>query len=365
MTDVRPGIRGTFIGFLLMLLLGGCGGGDDGGPAPDVTSPAPIADLRLELSPGGGGVLARWTATGDDGGTGMASEYDLRVSTSPLTEEGYAAATRIPVGHPPLAAEAADSCLITDLPAAPAYYAALKAADESHNWSAMSNVASVDLEGTGEVVGIVYDAEVEEAACLVGLTVAIPSLDRAVTTAADGSFAFVGLAEGEYEVRVGRPDDSCYDSYTEIVDVIADETTTMTIALDLNVREDEEPNDDYDASSWLEIGDTMTGYIRFVSSLPDQIFDRDAYSFWVDDSGRYTVYVSSLPVTCSIQLFAVDDEGTARLRSWIGGTWNGRDGQRSYSMSGSDLDHDWMILITPLEGVGVWDTQPYTIRISS
>jgi hypothetical protein len=111
----------------------------DGGP--DVTPPGSVADLgagrvsdtSLELT---------WTAPGDDGMTGTATAYDLRLSLSPIDESNFATATPFATQPLPLPAGSAQSYVVVDLSRGTVYYFALKARDAANNWSALSNVAS-------------------------------------------------------------------------------------------------------------------------------------------------------------------------------------------------------------------------------
>ncbi len=87
---------------LALLLLFGCGGDDDPtdpGGTGDTTAPAAVSDLSV-TSVAGTVVNLAWTAPGDDGATGLATSYDLRVSNETLTEANWAAGTRIVMGVP-------------------------------------------------------------------------------------------------------------------------------------------------------------------------------------------------------------------------------------------------------------------------
>src|SRR5262249_43028325 len=66
---------------------------DAGVSPPDVTSPAPVTNLTAwPLSDSS--IRLDWTAVGDDGTTGTASSYDMRISSQRiLTENDFAAAT--------------------------------------------------------------------------------------------------------------------------------------------------------------------------------------------------------------------------------------------------------------------------------
>ncbi len=94
----------------------------------DTRRPARVTDLRADAE--GDQVRLRWTAVGDDAGCGMASFYDLRVSTSPIDRAGFARATHLDVA-PPHAAGIGEERLVT--PPAGARYFALRTIDDVGN----------------------------------------------------------------------------------------------------------------------------------------------------------------------------------------------------------------------------------------
>jgi outer membrane protein assembly factor BamB len=109
---------------------------------PDLTSPATVTDLASSASTTNS-ITLTWTAPGDDGNTGTASEYDIRYSTSPITEANWNAAATLCKGEPaPQPAGSSERFTVTRLSSGTTYYFALKTADEVSNWSLLSNVAS-------------------------------------------------------------------------------------------------------------------------------------------------------------------------------------------------------------------------------
>lgn len=113
----------------------------DGDPlAPDdVTPPAAITNLAA-LASGISSLNLTWTATGDDGLVGAARQYDLRYSTSPLTEANWSLATKA-VGEPiPLAAGQAETFRIQGLANSTQYYVGVKARDNVGQESLLSNI---------------------------------------------------------------------------------------------------------------------------------------------------------------------------------------------------------------------------------
>ncbi len=86
-----------------------------------------------------------WTAPGDDGESGTAASYDLRYSTSPITEGSFAQASRVASCKPgesnpgkPKPAGESETCTISQLFANIDYYFALKTSDDAGNVSSIS-----------------------------------------------------------------------------------------------------------------------------------------------------------------------------------------------------------------------------------
>ena len=83
-----------------------------------------------------------WTAPGDDSTVGTASEYDVRYSKNPITEDNWNFATQATGEPAPKSAGSTESFLITGLEPVTTYYIAVKSRDEAYNWSFISNVIS-------------------------------------------------------------------------------------------------------------------------------------------------------------------------------------------------------------------------------
>jgi chitodextrinase len=88
-------------------------------------------------------VRLTWIAPGDDGDVGTASQYDIRYSESPITDQNWDSTTQIENEPTPEPAGNQQTMIITNLEPNTTYYFAMKAADEADNWSALSNVVSV------------------------------------------------------------------------------------------------------------------------------------------------------------------------------------------------------------------------------
>ena len=109
-------------------------------PPADTTAPAAVSDLAV-AGVGTTSVDLTWTAPGDDGSVGTAAAYDLRYSTSPITDDvSFAAATQVSGVPAPKPAGGAEAFSVPGLTASTHYYFAVKTRDEVPNWSALSNV---------------------------------------------------------------------------------------------------------------------------------------------------------------------------------------------------------------------------------
>jgi subtilisin family serine protease len=109
----------------------------------DLTAPSRIGDLAIN-SVDWNKVTLGWTAPGDDGTSGTASQYDIRYSTSPPTKADTAAwwagATQVDGEPAPQAYGNSESMDVTGLSPNTPYYFAIKALDEHHNPSDISDI---------------------------------------------------------------------------------------------------------------------------------------------------------------------------------------------------------------------------------
>ena len=80
-----------------------------------------------------------WTAPGDDGVTGIAADYDLRYSTSPITSQNFVIAVPVPTSAPS-APSTREHVVARGLTRGTDYWFALRTRDEAGNWSGLSNV---------------------------------------------------------------------------------------------------------------------------------------------------------------------------------------------------------------------------------
>jgi len=106
----------------------------------DTSPPGAIADLTVTEATTDSLTLT-WTAPGDDGDTGTGTTYDLRYSTSPMTEDSWYSSMQCTDEPAPQAAGSTEIFTATGLTPGTTYYFALITADEVPNWSELSNIA--------------------------------------------------------------------------------------------------------------------------------------------------------------------------------------------------------------------------------
>jgi hypothetical protein len=155
-------------------------------PMPDGSAPAPVTDLTVTGTDSTRIDLA-WTAPGDDWNSGTAASYDLRYSTSMITEGNWDAATQVTGEPSPQVAGSAETFTVTGLAPLTTYYFAIKARDEGGNIADLSNIAvgttlAPDLTPPAWVTNLV--AHRSTAAGGVDLTWTAPGDDGVVGTAA-------------------------------------------------------------------------------------------------------------------------------------------------------------------------------------
>ena len=107
----------------------------------DSTPPAAVSNLAAG-SPTSSSVTLTWTAPGDHGSSGTAVLYDIRYSTSAITDANWAAATQTTGAPAPQVAGTNQSFVVNGLSPSTTYYFAMKTANEVWNWSGISNSPS-------------------------------------------------------------------------------------------------------------------------------------------------------------------------------------------------------------------------------
>jgi len=108
----------------------------------DTTPPARVDDLGADLDEDGSEVRLHWTAPGDDGWLGRAQGYDVRFSTTPISDDdAFQRALILPLMYFPSFPGATENLLFALPEANRRHYFALKAFDEAMNYSELSNCA--------------------------------------------------------------------------------------------------------------------------------------------------------------------------------------------------------------------------------
>jgi hypothetical protein len=115
------------------------------GGAGDVTPPATVSNLAAAPGAYPGEVRLTWTAPGDDGASGTASAYEIKVSTAAITSGNFAAATDLEswINEPlPIAGGSPETLFVFGMDGDSTYFFALVALDEAANASGVSNSPS-------------------------------------------------------------------------------------------------------------------------------------------------------------------------------------------------------------------------------
>ncbi|MHC5037972.1 MAG: Kelch repeat-containing protein, partial [Planctomycetota bacterium] len=109
----------------------------------DTDPPAAVTDLTALPGPAPGMVAMTWTASGDDGMEGSAARYELRTSTSLITEDNFPNAAEYPLNWQPLPSGMKEFAILVGLTPGAHLDMALKVLDEAGNASPLSNVVQV------------------------------------------------------------------------------------------------------------------------------------------------------------------------------------------------------------------------------
>jgi len=106
-----------------------------------IIPPAAVSDL-LAFNATSTSVDLSWTSTGDDAGTGTATSFDVRYSTSLITEGNFTSATPAAGEPAPAVAGTLQGMTVSGLSASTTYYFAMRVHDETPTPSSISNVVS-------------------------------------------------------------------------------------------------------------------------------------------------------------------------------------------------------------------------------
>src|SRR5262249_828513 len=117
--------------------------------AKDTTPPA--APTITTVGVGKTTAVPFWINTGDDGTVGQASSYEVRYSTSNITEANWDHAL-IFCSAPPNASGTLQCCNGVTLSPGTGYYFAVRLTDNAHNISPISNVVHITTHTSGNEV---------------------------------------------------------------------------------------------------------------------------------------------------------------------------------------------------------------------
>jgi len=106
----------------------------------DTIPPDAVTDLAVSTATTNSLTLT-WTAPGDDGNNGTATEYDIRYATSNIDNETWEFAIQASGEPAPGPAGSNETFVVGGLAAATTYYFALKTIDNAGNWANLSNIA--------------------------------------------------------------------------------------------------------------------------------------------------------------------------------------------------------------------------------
>jgi hypothetical protein len=94
----------------------------------------------LARAQGADSLVLHWTAPGDDGNTGTAAIYELRMAVIPLTATNYTSGLQVPGMPAPAPAGTPQSYTLYNMTRGTTYWFVLRTMDEKGNWSGPSNI---------------------------------------------------------------------------------------------------------------------------------------------------------------------------------------------------------------------------------
>ena len=117
----------------------------------DIDPPDEITDLNIP-NYGTNTVTLKWTAPGDDGDEGTATGYDIRYSTTLITDLNFNDATPASGAPIPSAAGSQETYVVTGLSPSTTYFFSVKAYDDVPNYSVASNSPSITTKESNMLV---------------------------------------------------------------------------------------------------------------------------------------------------------------------------------------------------------------------
>ena len=112
----------------------------------ETTPPAAVSDLAVSATTDSS-VTLEWTAPGDDGNTGTASQYDIRFSDATINTGNWASASQVSGEPAPQVAGSTQSMeiIVGSTGGTATWFFALRTTDDASNESDLSNVVSAEI----------------------------------------------------------------------------------------------------------------------------------------------------------------------------------------------------------------------------
>ncbi len=127
----------------------------------ETIAPSAITDLSIgEVT--FSSVELTWTAPGDDGDSGTASVYDIRLNNYPITEKNWADNFQTLTPPNPAPAGTRQSTIIRNLTPFGVYHFAIKTGDEIPNWSPISNEVIAITDGSQNLIDTIAPSRIRD-----------------------------------------------------------------------------------------------------------------------------------------------------------------------------------------------------------
>ncbi len=192
----------------------------------DSIPPANITDLVVVTTECNLATLT-WTAPGDDGGSGTATSYEIRYSTTgPINDTNWATATIFTQSWIPLPAGNTETYDVTGLTASTQYWFAIKVGDEVPNWSGVSN-SPTGTTLADNLAPLISNIKVNGQSTIAVISGTYVTLTATISDSATGNSDIGGAnyTRGPQDWGTStnmNPSDGSFDSPTEVVNITID-----------------------------------------------------------------------------------------------------------------------------------------------
>lgn len=238
----------------------------------DDDGPEAVIDLAV-IDVGHHSVRLDWTAPYDDEESEAVTSYEGRYDTSPIDEDGWAAAQPIPGLPTPSSPGSIDSVLIAGLEVATTYYFALRAIDEAENAGEVGNIVEIrttSAPDTSPPSPIADLAAIDQTATTITLRWQAPSdsippdcIEPAGVDSYDLRFSMEPINAGNWETGVvfEAPVPGVEGSTQDVtIDGLSSETTYYFAIRSVDL-----------SGNWSEIGNVVEQSTDPIGDLPDNI----------------------------------------------------------------------------------------------